>query len=141
MSNGNTIKLSGCGDAVRKLNPELFPGYSYAKRDGLQPSNDTGSRVPATVVEPSPGNGRVGKDKVQKRDDRKFLVIVTAFRRRWLDDDNPCEKYLVDLCRYSGIVPDDARKGTRIKTRQEIVGKGEREYVKIEVFCAGQADT
>jgi hypothetical protein len=72
--------------------------------------------------------------QVQKGTGGSFLVRVTSYRHRFLDDDNLCEKYHVDLCRYAGILPGDSPATTRITVSQEKVGGKEPERVLIEVF-------
>src|SRR5690349_16140772 len=88
---------------------------------------------PAPVVERRAGNGPLGKRPPKKRDTRTFLVRVTAFRVRLLDEDNLCEKYHVDCCRYSGLLPSDAAGKARIETRQEKVGSESEQRVEIVI--------
>lgn len=63
----------------------------------------------------------------------RFLIRVTSFRRRLLDEDNLCEKYVVDCCRYAQLLPGDAPGTTRIETRQEKVRSKEHERTEIEI--------
>lgn len=72
--------------------------------------------------------------QIQKSSSQKFLVCVTSFRRRLIDEDNLCEKYHVDLCRYSGCLPSDAADQTQIKVYQEKVKTKEEEFVEIKVY-------
>jgi len=108
------------------------PDGSYFKR----PSAGVQHRNPGPVaeLERHPGNGDLGALPVQTGIGRPFLVRVTAFRRRLLDEDNLCEKYHVDLCRYAGALPSDAAGKAKIETTQEKVGSKEREFVRIEIF-------
>lgn len=85
-------------------------------------------------LESDSGDGDVGAVQIQKGISRRVLVRVTAFRHRLLDEDNGCCKFHVDLCRYSGIISSDAPGTTKIEVAQVKVGKGEREFVRIEVF-------
>lgn len=78
--------------------------------------------------------GTLGAVQVQKNAPRNVLVRVTAVRKRFVDEDNLCEKYHVDCCRYSGLIFGDSPATTRIEVRQEKAGKGGREYVRIEIF-------
>lgn len=85
-------------------------------------------------LEPDSRDGTLGQIQVQKGIGRLIRVRVTSFRRRLLDMDNLCEKYAVDLLRYSGVIPSDEPGTTKIEVAQVKVGKGEREFVRIEVF-------
>lgn len=118
---------------------QLFPRISddvlrlstEAGQADIQPV-DTGT--PAKL-ERDIGDGTVGKVPVQKGVSGHFLVRVTAFRTRLLDEDNLCEKFHIDLLRYaSGGAFGDAPGTTKIEVCQEKVKDGEREEVRIEVF-------
>lgn len=88
----------------------------------------------AAELERRAGDGAVGKVQVQGRDSRRFFVRITAYRARLLDEDNLCEKYHVDLLRYSGIISGDEAGKTKIETGQVKTVKGEKERILIEVF-------
>lgn len=79
-------------------------------------------------------NGTLGQEKIQEPTRPKFFVRVTSFRRRLLDEDNLCEKYHVDLCRYSGALPSDSAKEARIKVNQKKVKTQEEERVEIAIY-------
>jgi len=76
----------------------------------------------------------MGAVQVQKAIGGSFLVRVTSYRRRLLDEDNLCEKFHVDLCRYAGIIPSDAPGQTKIEVSQKKVGSKEAEFVRIEIY-------
>lgn len=77
----------------------------------------------------------VGKKKPQAGDSRRFLVRVTSFRRRLIDEDNLCEKYVVDCCRHTGLLPGDGPAETKIEVCQVKAGKEETERTLIEIFA------
>lgn len=87
-----------------------------------------------TELESNTGNGSLEPPKVQERTSQKFFVRVTSFRKRLIDEDNLCEKYHVDLCRYAGIMPSDAPTETKITVGQEKVKTSEEERVEIKVY-------
>lgn len=89
----------------------------------------------APELERSAGDEPLEKKEVQGQSGNRFLVRVTAVRKRLLDEDNLCEKYHVDLCRYAGVLPDDAPGQCQIETRQRKAEKGEAEHSVIEVFA------
>ena len=92
-----------------------------------------GSRETAEL-ESDISNGALGKVQVQKGTSGRFLVRVTSFRRRLLDEDNLCEKYHCDLCRYSGIISGDSPATTQIEVCQQKVAKGKPEETKVEIW-------
>lgn len=55
-------------------------------------------------------------------------------RVRLLDEDNLCEKYHVDCCRYAGLIPDDAPSLVRIQTLQRKARRGEAEHTQVEIY-------
>ena len=73
-------------------------------------------------------------DEVQEGARGRVLVRVTAVRSRLIDEDNLCEKYHVDLCRYAGALASDEPGKTQIKVTQRKAGKGEAEHVVIEII-------
>ena len=80
------------------------------------------------------GDAALDAEKVQGRFGQKFLVRVTSIRKRLLDEDNLCEKYHVDLCRYAGIIPCDEADKVKIEVCQKKAGKADEEKTVIEVF-------
>lgn len=107
-----------------------LPGAG-ASESALVQAGDTGT---APKLERHSGDGALEEAQAKKPTGRRVLVRVTSFRTRLLDEDNLCEKYHVDLLRYAGILPSDAPGATKIEVAQKKVGKGEREFVRIEVF-------
>lgn len=76
----------------------------------------------------------VGAGGEESANHQRFLVRIKSRRKRLLDEDNLCEKFAVDCCRYAGLLPDDAPGETKIEISQEKVGKEEREETLIEIF-------
>ena len=115
--------------------PQASPDFIRANatepgRAALQP----GSAGAPTVLERDPRARTVGKVQIQGKVGSRFLAVVTSYRRRLLDEDNLCCKYVIDLCRYSGVLPSDAPGITKIEVRQEKVGSKEQEFVRVEIF-------
>ena len=86
------------------------------------------------VVESDTSHAPLEAQKVQGQHSNRVLVRVTTRRKRLLDEDNLCEKYHVDLCRYAGVVSDDAPERTKIEVSQTKCRKGEPEEITIEVY-------
>lgn len=92
---------------------------------------------PAPVLEPDSCDAPLGQKKVQRSIGQRILVRVTSHRARLIDEDNLCEKYAIDLCRYAGIIIDDSPGEVKIEVRQFKTLKGEDERTQIEVFEIG----
>ena len=85
------------------------------------------------VVEPDTCNAALGQSEVQKTGNGRVLVRVTSHRKRLIDEDNLCEKFVVDCCRYAGLIPGDAPGQTKIEVAQVKVAKGEYEHVEVSI--------
>jgi hypothetical protein len=79
-------------------------------------------------------NAPLGSETIQGEPSQKFLVRITSIRKRLLDEDNLCEKYHVDLCRYAGVLPTDSPSQVKIEVCQKKAGKKDVEETIIEVF-------
>ena len=77
----------------------------------------------AAVVERDSRDEPLAKKEVQRRTGERVLVRVTSVRKRLLDEDNLCEKYHVDLCRYAGVISGDEAGKTKIETTQRRLKK------------------
>jgi len=125
-------------DDIRRLFPNASASLLAANAQGalLQIEESKGGKVDALrpELERNSRNGAVGKGKAKGRDSRRFLVRVTSVRCRLLDEDNICEKYVVDCCRYAGVLPGDGPGQTHIQVGQRKAGKEEVEHTLIEVF-------
>lgn len=107
----------------------MFPHASEA----FLSSNCSGDSRAVAKLERRIGNESLAAPQVQKATGQRFLVCVTSIRRRLLDEDNLCEKYHVDLCRYAGMLPCDSPDEVTIQTSQRKAGKGESERTVIEI--------
>ena len=108
------------------------PNHRYVKeRRAALSDRDSGT---PPELERSVGDGALGKVSVQAKPGGRFLIVVTAIRNRLLDEDNMCEKFHVDLLRYSGVIPQDSPGKAKIEVRQRKADPGEEERVIIEVF-------
>lgn len=109
-------------------NPEL------PERQECQGSKTSDHAPVRAELERRDATGDVGKGKAKGGDSRRFLVRITSVRRRLIDEDNLCEKYVVDCARYAGAIPDDSPGTTRIETRQLKAEKEEDERTIVEIF-------
>lgn len=112
----------------------LFPNASEGFLRGAAIGGGGGDRKgPGAVLERRAGDAALGKAQTKGADSGKFFVRVTSFRRRLLDEDNLCEKYHVDCCRYAGLLPSDSAAKARIVTTQEKVGSEAEERTVISI--------
>lgn len=123
MSPAKLPQFFNASDAFKRLNPALFSDVS------IKADNQASTPKLECSAEPKPLAAR----KAKKADRRFFFIRVTSFRRRLLDEDNLCEKFHVDLCRYVGVLPDDSAAKARIVTTQEKVSRAEEERTEIEI--------
>ena len=85
-------------------------------------------------LEPNPSDAPLAAEEVQGQRGGRVLVRVTNRRKRLLDEDNLCEKFHVDLCRYAGVISDDSPERTKIEVSQTKCKKGEPEEISVEVM-------
>jgi len=78
-------------------------------------------------------NAPLAAKKVQGSTGERFLVRIGSRRKRLIDQDNLCEKFAVDLLRYSQIIPDDSPDKCQIEVSQTKCRKGEQEEITITV--------
>src|SRR5687768_13426165 len=85
------------------------------------------------VVERSHRSEPLGTPPIQEANTQRIVVRVHSVRKRLLDEDNLCEKFLVDALRYCGFISDDAAKLVKIEVSQEKCGQREEEHVILSV--------
>lgn len=113
---------------------EITSRFPKASEAFIRANLEAGYSGASAVVECDFGNATLVAEKVQRPVSERFLVRVTSQRKRLLDEDNLCEKYHVDLCRYAGAIPDDAPDKLKIEVAQSKCGKNEPEQTVIEIF-------
>lgn len=83
---------------------------------GAKPQRTVCDEPLATTQGEAKGSGRVH-------------VRVTSFRSRLIDPDNIAAKYLVDCCRYAGLIVDDTAAQIEYSCSQIKCKKGEEKTV------------
>lgn len=117
-------------DELRKTFPNASDQFIRAN---AQLSLAIGIEAPAPVVERNLRTRPLAARKAQGIDPARFLVRVTSYRVRLLDEDNLCSKYVVDCCRYSGLIPGDSPATTQIATGQKKVGSKSEERTEVVI--------
>ena len=117
---------------IRRLFPHASQSLIAAnEQDYGKPYIESDGQI--AVVESSPRNAPLEAKEVQRRADGRFLVRVTSVRKRLADEDGLCEKYVLDCCRYAGLIPDDSPELCKVETCQRKAEKGEEEHTIIEI--------
>jgi hypothetical protein len=115
-----------------RMNPErLKHFFPNASKSTIEANSD--SRAPRPVVERSSGARTLAAKKAENQNSGIHVVRVTSHRVRLLDEDNLCEKYHVDGCRYAGLLPSDAPDKTHIIVTQKKVDSKKEEKTLIEI--------
>lgn len=135
------MKLSKADLAMMlKRNPQLTsdapralaPVAKVVVAESIYDSNPR-SKNANTKLERVACNEPLETHQAKKSDSGKYRVCCTSFRRRLLDEDNLAEKYHVDACRYSGLLPDDAPDRCQISVSQVKVKTKEEEKTVIVI--------
>ena len=122
------------GNRKRMSRDEILKRYPNSSESFLRANVSTDVAGTVTKLERNPCNGALEAQEVQGQTGERILVRITSFRRRLLDEDNQCEKYHVDLCRYAGVIPCDTPGEVQIEVRQRKAHKAAREETLVEVF-------
>lgn len=128
----------GSGDATE---PDSAPQTPPARietpkqaHDSQKPHHDHLDRPRQTsAMERDSSDAPLATGQVQEGANGRILIRVTSIRRRLADEDGLCEKYMVDCCRYAGLVLDDAPGICKIETTQRKAAKGEAERTEIAI--------
>ena len=110
-----------------------FPKRKERQGKGRQAQAD-GDVASDSKLERHDDNAAVGKGQAKGRSGQRYLIRITSFRRRLIDEDNLCSKLAIDCCRYAGLIPDDAPGVTKIESAQQKVGEESQERTLIEIF-------
>ena len=113
---------------------EIIRRYPHASESFIRANLSADNSGPVAKLESNPGDAPLEAEKVQRPACERFLVRVTSIRKRLLDEDNLCEKFHVDLCRYAGIIPDDSPARVKIEVCQIKAARGVAETISVEVF-------
>lgn len=114
----SVIRLN-CSDYIRRTTAPIPP----SPRDPPSPA----------IVERREPHEPLAPDPTQARDPGSYVVRVTNFSVRLLDEDNLCEKFHVDSLRYAGLIPTDAPDRCRIITTQKKVARKADERTEIVI--------
>lgn len=112
---------------------EILRIWPNASESTIRANLSVGDSRPVAELESNPCDAPLEAEEVQRPVGKRFLVRITSIRKCLLDEDNLCEKYHVDLCRYAGIIPDDTAAKAKIEVCQFKAGKSPEATI-VEVF-------
>lgn len=117
---------------IRRLFPNASKSIIAANAQdyGKPHAEDT---LPLAAVERNLSHAPLEAKEVQRRTDGRFFVRVESVRKRLADEDGLCEKYVLDCCRYAGLIPDDSPELCKVETSQRKAAKGEEEHTQITI--------
>lgn len=110
----------------------FFPqaSRSASKRNGLENSSPPSPSKPEQIVQYKLG-GEIQGEKVNSG---KVQIRIVSYRHRLLDEDDQCEKFFVDCCRYAGLIHSDSSDKACIPRSSQVkINKGEQQRVEIEI--------
>jgi hypothetical protein len=110
---------------LRSVFPKASKSFLEANAEGAGP---------AAELERDPIPRPLGTRQAEGANPARLLVRVVSVRKRLLDEDNICEKYHVDCCRYAGLVPGDSPSEIRIETSQWQAKEGQEEHTLIAIY-------
>lgn len=113
---------------------ELTRRFPKASRAFIRANLSDSDSRPVAKLESNSSHAPLEKKKVQGSNCERFLVCVTSRRKRLIDEDNLCEKYVVDLLRYAGILPSDAPDKLKIEVAQTKCPRNSPEEITIEIY-------
>ncbi len=96
-------------------------------------SAKTNSPSPASVTKRGPLNGPLAAPQTQTGNSGRYIISLTSYRVRLLDEDNLVSKWHVDALRYAGCIPGDSPDIAHIVTTQKKVAKRVQERTEIIV--------
>jgi hypothetical protein len=135
-SNGETTEVDMTKELLLEKYPNASPDFIRLNSEPEPAAVDRRGRDrrSAAKLERDSSDGDVAALQSQTALGGRFLVKIKSYRKRLLDEDNLCCKYIVDLLRYAGIISSDAPGTAKIEVSQEKVGPKEPERIRIEVF-------
>ncbi len=121
--------------------PPVVPDHDPAPSLYASPLIHPFSQIPAAIVERRARARPLATRKAKTRHSGRFLVRITSFRVRLIDEDNLCEKYFCDCCRYAGILPEDSADVAKIEVAQVKVAHKADEKTVIQITPPDRPDT
>lgn len=109
----------------------LFPNASAST---LRANLSTDGAGPTAVVERSPKAKPLAANQIKAQGPERLRIVFVSVRKRLLDPDNVCEKWMLDALRFVGAICGDEPDKIALETTQRKARKGEVEHTEITVY-------
>lgn len=117
---------------------EIKRRYPHASSAFIRANTDSQNKSEGirktSELEPRSLARTLATPQIQERSINRVIVRITSVRRRLIDEDNICEKFIIDGLRYAGLLLSDAPDKTHIQTSQRKCKKEEFEHTEIEII-------
>jgi hypothetical protein len=117
--------LAKASESFKRANPGLFPEYAATTDTHHRPQGSQPQQALCHAPDGTPSGEAFYSGRVR--------ISVTSVRKRLIDPDNLCPKYIIDACRYSGLIRDDTESAVEISTSQRRCEKGEAEHTELTI--------
>jgi hypothetical protein len=94
---------------------------------------------PLPELERHPSAGTLATHEGEETDSSRVHLRIVSIRKRLIDPDNVSAKWLIDCCRYAGIIRGDEHDKITLQIEQRKCGKGESEATQIFLTYAKKA--
>ena len=91
--------------------------------------------IPIAIPQPAAGGKPSESAQGEARGTTRVRVRITSRRRRFVDADNLCAKFVVDCLRYAGVIRNDDPGTIDLELAQEKVSTPQEEGTLIEIFA------
>lgn len=130
---GQRKNFRGGGFQILQASPAAHTGFPAAlikpQDHDLHPLDTTSS----PVTEPAVCNEPVAAQAREASHSTRFRIRVESRRRRLIDPDNLCPKYLIDCLRYAEVIPDDSARYVEVQTTQTRVQTKAEEGTQVTI--------
>ena len=113
---------------------QILKRYPDANERFIQRVIDADSSGAVAVVEFPAVGASLETVKNQKGPTGRIFIRFVSVRKRLLDPDNLCEKYLLDCLRYTSLISGDEPEKVSIQTTQRKCQQGESERTIVEIY-------
>jgi len=113
---------------------QILKRYPNANERFIQRVIDADSAGPVAIVERPAVSAPLETVKNQKGPAGRIFIRFVSVRKRLLDPDNICEKYLLDCLRYTRLISGDEPEKVSIQTTQRKCQQGESEKTIVEIY-------
>ena len=108
--------------------------YNAMLANGSKSLRDANHTGPSPEPKRAIRNEPLGESQGQKDNSGRISISVVSARKRLIDPDNLCPKWLIDCLRYCALIPGDEPDKISLKISQRKITKDEEEHTQIEII-------